>query len=233
MWNIPLQNRIGSGYVYSSDFLTDEEAHQEAESFLGKKITPIKYISFDSGASKEFWKKNCIAVGLSGAFNEPLEATSIHSTVYQILAFSFNFLSRTVEDTATESNIKTYNKEFKTLYEDFKDFLVLHYQGGRDDSDFWKYIKTEETKTDFVKDILEISKKRVPSITVYNSSIGATQHLWNWILSGLDILNVESAKKDLQLFGLYGSTEQMYKEFNEYYNYLDNTDLEFKINLSR
>ena len=91
MWQIPLQDRVGSGYVYSSEFLDEDGAQREVEKVLGHSIEPIRHLSFESGRSDVFWKNNCLSTGLAAAFLEPLEATSIHSTIFQMLVFSFEY----------------------------------------------------------------------------------------------------------------------------------------------
>lgn len=79
MWRIPTADRYGCGYVFDSRFLTNEQAQEEIESVLGHSITPIRFLKFETGRLEKLWYKNCLAVGLSAAFAEPLEATSIHS----------------------------------------------------------------------------------------------------------------------------------------------------------
>ena len=83
MWQIPLLDRKGCGYVYDDNFTTPEKAQEEIETILGQEIDPIRIIKFDSGRQESAWIKNCVTIGLSSAFLEPLEATSIHSTIVQ------------------------------------------------------------------------------------------------------------------------------------------------------
>ena len=82
---IPLATRKGCGYVFDSNFITREDAQKEIETLLGKKIKPIKFINFESGRSEVFWKNNVLCLGLASTFVEPLEATSIHTTIVQLL----------------------------------------------------------------------------------------------------------------------------------------------------
>jgi len=224
LWDIPLTTRKGCGYVYNSNFLSEDEAQKEVETFLGKKIQPIRHLKFDSGRLDQLWSGNCLATGLAGAFSEPLEATSIHSTILQLLIFAKEYLDVTVEKTATEVNIKTYNKIITDVYDEYRDFIVLHYLGGRDDSEFWKYIKTGEVITPFVADTIERCKTQVPSAIHYaNSRWGSSSHLWNWILSGLDFIDPKIAKQTLEKHNLYGSAEVEYKLFASYYDFKEET----------
>lgn len=217
MWNVPLQSRMGAGYVFSSAHTTEDKAQEEVEKLLGKKVKPIKLIKFESGRSEELWMSNCLAVGLSGAFSEPLEATSIHGTVLQLLIFSSHYLVSSVEKTNNEVNRKTYNKRLGSLYDDYCDFLVIHYQGGRSDTDFWKYVTSKEALTEFTSDIIETSKHRIPTMLDYEQSVGASAPLWAWTLAGLDIITKEQARDQLEKLGLYSKSKEMYEEFSSYY----------------
>jgi tryptophan halogenase len=150
MWQIPVLERKGCGYVFDDNFITPDQAQAEIETTLGRKIDPIRVLKFDTGRLKNTWVKNCLAIGLSAAFAEPLEATSIHSTIVQLNRFVFEYLKPTVELTTNSGSINSYNRTVNRMYDDFKDFLVLHYMGGRSDSEFWKYISSGATKTEFV-----------------------------------------------------------------------------------
>jgi hypothetical protein len=185
MWQIPTVERKGCGYVYCDKFTTDEQAHLEIENTLGRSITPIKVLKFDTGRLENTWVKNCLAIGLAAAFAEPLEATSIHSTIVQINKFVFECLKPTPELTINSGTIKNYNTKINQMYDDFKDFLVLHYMGGRTDSEFWKYITSGATKTEFVSTILEMSKTKLPTQNDFNQYFGsAGWPLWAWVLAG-------------------------------------------------
>jgi len=214
MWNIPLSTRIGAGYVYNSDLISDEEAKAEIENFVGKEIEPIKFINFTSGRSEELWNKNCLAVGLSAAFSEPLEATSIHSTIMQLLVFTGDYLSDSLEATNTETNKKIYNRQLTRMYDDFCDFLVAHYKGGRSDTDFWKYVGSDETNTSFVEETLEKCKTRPPSLLHYSDHIGAFSQGWSWVLAGLGKITPELSKKELDTFSLYDKASRYYSKFS-------------------
>jgi len=131
--------------------------------------------------------------------------------------FCYEILESTVEKTATEKNIDFYNKAINRVYDDYRDFLVLHYQGGRDDSEFWRYIKTGATQTPFVKYILEHSKTRIPSRGHYGDKLGATPELFNWILSGLGKISPKVAREELEKYGLTQRAAYAYDHFKDYY----------------
>jgi len=202
MWQIPTTERIGCGYVYQSNCITPDQAQQEVETALGRKIEPIRHISFDSGRCETLWESNCLVLGLAAAFAEPLEATSIHTTIVQLLTF-MEYLRPDATSTLIDVNRKYYNKKMCKLYDDVLDFLVLHYQGGRDDSEFWRYIKSGKTITPFVADLLERCKHTVPGglqYDYYYGSVGAS--LYNWILAGIDKITPELARQELDLYGI-------------------------------
>lgn len=202
MWQIPTQDRIGCGYVYNSSCLHTEEAIEEIEKTLGREIDPIKVINFESGRSERLWESNCLVLGLSAAFAEPLEATSIHTTIVQLLTFCYEFLSDTQETTVSETNRQIYNKKMARMYDDILDFLVLHYQGGRTGTEFWDWVSAGNTRTSFVSEILDRVQHKIPGVLNYNYYYGCIgSPLWNWILAGIGRITPEQARKELELYG--------------------------------
>lgn len=201
MWQIPTANRIGCGYVYDSEHLTPDQAQAEIEQTLGRKIEPIKVLEFISGRSTKLWEGNCLALGLCAAFAEPLEATSIHTTILQLLHFTHEYLTDEFDQTVNENNRTMYNRKMTKMYDDILDFLVVHYQGGRTDSEFWKRITAGETLTTFATEVLERCKHKVPGVLNYDyyyGCIGAP--LWNWVLAGIGKITPEQAQKELELY---------------------------------
>ena len=214
MWQIPTLERKGCGYVFCDEFITADQAHAEIEKKLGRSITPIRLLKFDTGRLENTWVKNCLAVGLSAAFAEPLEATSIHSTIVQISKFVFECLKPTKNLTLNAGTIKNYNTKINNMYDDFKDFLVLHYMGGRTDSEFWKHITSGKTKTEFVDTILEMSKSKMPTSNDFNQYYGAAGWpLWAWVLAGTNNLLPSVSSRELEWnifnFGNYGTASKL------------------------
>jgi tryptophan halogenase len=198
MWQIPLMDRIGCGYVFSDAFTTVDQAHKEIEQKLGREIEPIKVIKFNTGRQEESWIKNCLAIGLSSAFLEPLEATSIHTTIVQADRFVMEFLKNTLEDTVNEGSINLFNNRTAQIFDDTRDFIVLHYMGDRDDSEFWRFIGTGVTQTDFVKNILSMSKSRLPTANDFPSYAGsAGWPLYSYVLAGIKKLDKEKVINEL------------------------------------
>jgi tryptophan halogenase len=231
MWNIPLQTRMGQGYVYSSEFLSEDEAHREIELKLGHSVTPIKTIKFEGGRADNLWVKNCLSTGLAGSFLEPLEATSIHATIIQLLEFIYQCLTPDKQSTLNPASIKMFNSKMNNMFDDYRDFVVLHYQGGREDSEFWRYIKTGKTLTPFVSDLLEHCKDHVPTHLYYENYLGTSAPLWNWILAGLGKLSPEIAKQELQRYGKLEQSAIDYRRYMDYPPFYNNNDWpEFLVN---
>ncbi|MCF2950263.1 tryptophan 7-halogenase [Paraglaciecola aquimarina] len=133
-WQIPLQTRTGNGYVYCSKYISDQEAQQELMSQLdGEAITEPRIIPFKTGCLTEPWYKNCVAIGLSSGFMEPMESTSIH------LIYRYALLLREQLDADNWHDSKMFNTTFAFQTQGIRDFLVLHYHvNQRDDSKFWR-----------------------------------------------------------------------------------------------
>ena len=136
-WQIPLQDRMGQGYVFSSRFCSDAAAKSTLmRSLGGVALDDPRVIPFTTGHRKELWKHNCLSIGLASGFVEPLEATSIH-----MIARGMDFFLRYFPDRDCASAlIREYNRRMLADYEEIRDFIVLHYSAtARDDSPFWQW----------------------------------------------------------------------------------------------
>ena len=200
-WMIPTTHRVGKGYVFDDTMISEDEAIKEINDFYGKEIEVRNKIKFRSGRLDKQWMKNVLAIGLSGAFAEPLQATSIHTTIVQLIEFTRKYLKQSKEETLTDTNRNKFNTQMSRVYDDMRDFLVLHYTGDRDDTPFWKKIKTQEHITPQVKEILEMSKHTIPDMSTFNIYFGHVNNmLWNWTLAGLGHITPELAEKEMKYY---------------------------------
>jgi len=138
-WRIPLQHRVGNGLVYSSDHLDDDEAEAMLRANIdGDVLIEPRVIRFKANKRRKQWVKNCIALGLSSGFVEPLESTSIHLIMIAVTRLLQNFPFAGVTEAAAER----FNEQSERELEGIRDFIVLHYHlTQRDDSDFWRHCR--------------------------------------------------------------------------------------------
>ena len=218
MWQIPTQERLGCGYCYSDKFVSEEQALKELQEVTGRKITPLRTIKFDSGRLKEVWKKNVLSIGLSSSFLEPLEATSIHSSIIQLVHLTQHHLSPYKEDMMRKSNIEANNKHFNIMLDEFRALIQIHYITKRDDTPFWKYVNNDLKKDPLVEKILDICKYRVPNSNDFPHYNGAASWgVFNWILAGNDLISKDVLDKSLNIHNFEKESEQIYKHMVKHF----------------
>ena len=139
-WRIPLQNRTGNGFVFCSKYLTDDEAKKILlDNIEGELLNEPRVIKYKTGTRRKHWNKNCIAVGLSSGFIEPLESTGIHLFQRAIVRLMQMFPSQGIN----QFDIDEFNTQSRTEIDNIKDFIILHYHlTDRKDTPFWRYCRS-------------------------------------------------------------------------------------------
>lgn len=170
IWDIGLTKRRGVGHVYSSKFISDDEAENNLRKYLGSQaegLTPRK-IGFKSGHRAQYWKKNCVAVGMSGGFVEPLEATAIMLVEIAARHIADNLPS----DTRTMEIIeKRFNQQMDYRWRRVIDFLKLHYMLTQRPEPYWQAHRDESTVPESLKEDLAIWASRGPTAADFDSAI--------------------------------------------------------------
>lgn len=199
MWSIPTRSRYGCGYVYSDHFATPEQAQAEIEVALGHKIEPRNDIKINSGRLERAWIGNCLAVGLSSSFLEPLEATSIHGTIVQMLIFAQYYLG--CDRAEMDKHRDTYNEAVGLQVDDFMQFINIHYVTGRGDSAFWRAIG-QDYILPITRERIAAWSKRLPRRDDFARFPGNLPHiqeqLYYPVLDGLGLLPRAVARAEME-----------------------------------
>jgi tryptophan halogenase len=199
MWQIPLQDRFGCGYVFDSDLVSEEEVTKEIEEFLGfVPEYPRKgkgAFSFSPGCFETTWVKNCVAVGLSSGFIEPLEATSINNLIeslYEILFDTSRMFNR------DQRYIDRYNKKTVLMNDEILNFVYFHYLGDRNDTEFWERFKDPENMPSGLKKVLDEWEYAIPSYEQFDGKRFFTHFSWWEVARGLNKLNTDLIKSTVK-----------------------------------
>lgn len=193
-FQIPTYARQGNGYIFCNDYINADTAQKELETKFETKINVTKNIKFDPGALEKVWINNCVAIGLSANFVEPLEATSIGTSIQQAFLLSHYLPVYSQED------INSYNSSVKSIMNNIRDFIILHYLTKKQDSLFWEDIKNN-TLPDTLKHNLIKWKNRLPiseDFKEYNSDyILFKEENFTHILYGLNLIDINQIKNNL------------------------------------
>ena len=165
LWDIALPTRRGIGCVYSSRFMSDDEAEAELRTFIsrtglaGHAVTP-RLLRFPSGHRSELWKGNCLAIGLSAGFIEPLEASAIVLVELSLRALADNFPK---SRRAMPIHAERFNRLFALRWRRIADFLKLHYALSQRDEPYWQAQRDAATISPELAALLALWKDQPPS----------------------------------------------------------------------
>ena len=185
-WEIPLTHRIGNGYVYSSSYCSAEDAETELRATLGLLDSDIeaRHLRMNVGRVQHHWYKNCLAVGLSQGFIEPLEATALNlvcNTVY-------DFIDTWESDDFTDKGRSDFNERTHRRFEAIRDYIVAHYiLNSRDDTEYWRDNGKNRNVSETLQKIMQIWKNgQVLSQELERQQIHSsyTAMSWNCLLAG-------------------------------------------------
>ena len=182
-WRIPLQHRVGNGHVFSSAHIDEDVARDRLLAELdAPPLADPRTLRFTAGRRERLWEKNCVAIGLSAGFVEPLESTSIHLIQQGI----FRLMALFPDSGFSPVEIDEYNRWLITEYEHIRDFIILHYHAtARDDSDFWNHCRTMEIP-DSLAGRIELWRGKGRILPHYNSLF--FEDSWVAVLLGQNIM---------------------------------------------
>ncbi len=224
-WRIPLQHRTGNGLVYCSKFWSRDEAEAKLRGNLeGEMVTEPRPIKFQTGTRRRHWVKNCVAVGLSSGFMEPLESTSIHLIQRSIVRFMQMFPS----DGVRQPDIDAFNNQMKFEIENIRDFIILHYHvTNRTDTPFWRHCRTMEIP-ESLQHRIDLFKETGRVFKVPTELFG--ENSWTQVMLGQGlspeqyhpIVNMmdEQELRDF-LGGIHGSVERLVSQLPEHQRFID------------
>jgi len=211
MWKIPLQHRIGCGYVFDDKFIDAKAAQKEVEQKLGHPIKINRNFKFNAGCFETTWVKNCIALGISSGFIEPLEATSIMMLIESLELVKKNLtnLENLNQNVIDEYNLKIVNENSNIM-----EFLYAHYVTARNDTNFWKKFNWTNAPENLKKKIaLWKSRPIINDDFLRNSLFGHSN--WLQILNGTNELPSDLYFKELELLGLVYDWQNNFVQYSK------------------
>lgn len=184
IWTIPLDQRDGTGYVYSDQFCTPEEAERTLREFAapGSDGLLANHVAMRIGRTERPWVKNCVAIGLAAAFVEPLESTGIFFIQHGIEELVKHFPKGDPDPRV----VADYNRRAAYVVDGVKEFLVLHYRAAkRDDTPYWKEAKIRPAPDGLLERMTYGSRTLLDESGIYPHYHGFEAYSWNTMLLGL------------------------------------------------
>jgi len=213
VWEIPTQQRRGNGYVYSSNHISDDDAIKEVSEYMGFDVTPARSFKFDPGHVSDPWVKNCVAVGLSSSFVEPLEATSIGSTIQSLFVLVPYLASYEHWHSASQ---RSYNKKFNIMMDNILIMIRLHYMSDRDDTQFWRDARNAKIN-DSLQELLDLWQETTlhrDFISRNSGEMFQIAHLLH-VAQGMNLINTSNIDNAIKNLGLEKKVDQDVKKFEE------------------
>ncbi len=204
MWQIPLVDRVGAGYVYSSKHISDEDAVAEVQRHLGYAIEPQRIIQFEPGCHVRNWVGNVLSVGLASGFVEPLEATSIGQMVETVRNFMRVLLAG--QGVISDNAIREFNASNHRSWLEIRDFLRMHYDSPRRDTAFWRDVAGTPLP-DGYRALKEVMQVRAPTLQDLDGYLlhgrRGIFHIINWmfVATGMGLIPPEAVKTELLSLG--------------------------------
>jgi tryptophan 7-halogenase len=199
MWSIPTQGRLGCGYVYSSAHTTEAQVLEELKQYWKQDVTPINRLKFTPGRLRKCLHANVLAVGLASGFVEPLEATSIAQTLYQLTFFGN--LMRENHRLLPNQVVDLFNQEVVKGWDGILDFLVMHYDTQRRDTPFWRDVAKAPRPKRYteLKEVFQLRTPRIADLAPYQMGgvmiFGVSS--WEMVGSALGVVPANATKLQL------------------------------------
>ncbi len=224
-WRIPLQHRVGNGLVYSSKYWSDDDATEFLlNNVQGKPLTDPRVIKFTTGQRRKQWHKNCVAVGLSSGFIEPMESTSIHLIQRSIIRLMQMFPYSGIR----QPDLDEFNEQMSTEFSHIRDFIVLHYHvTKRTDTKFWNHCRTMDIPESLTHRI-ELFRQTGRVFKAPGELFG--ENSWIQVMLGQGLLPEQyhpivnmMSDEELEKFlkGLHGSAERLVSQLPEHQRFID------------
>jgi len=224
-WRIPLQHRVGNGIVFSSKHWSDDEAIDVLVSNIeGEPLTEPRVIKFQTGQRRRHWHKNCVAMGLSSGFIEPLESTSIHLIQRSIIRLMQMF----PYDGIRKPDVVEFNNQMNYEIEHVRDFIILHYHvTERTDTPFWRQCRTMEIPESLTHRI-ELFRQTGRVFKLPTELFG--ENSWIQVMLGqgltpeqyhpiVNMMNQEELERFLE--GIHGSVQKLVHQLPEHQRFID------------